>query len=392
MLEAGIKHVPTEERPAIQDQIKKMRGQVAYLEKEIAQIRADIKALSENAGPAIALAIVARSVAAATARELLSRFDGGNLTSGSIDELVRRGLESDLLAHGQGEGGFEWSGRPYHSKITGNPSAFRVIPRIVEEITRIDEERVARRAAAARWHFSAKDAVEHLGGPEVTLSELFDGADGYAVVALEDPSRTGHIFLKRREEKVFIVGGTTLTAVNAALKNQNDSFAEREVSLKNGMLHHGHYTVRTALQKQWIYEAPLREAMKKAKLVESELNEFGRTTEGTAFNLEVENYQKFLKPTTAGKGHWFIEASWGNPKRRDEPRTPFGVVVKKFGAGKVQVVFVTSTWPQGQPALDKETVFEVANLPANLRAVLRAAFYQLGVHKDYPATIAKITS
>ncbi len=165
MLEAGIKHVPTEERPAIQDQIKKMRGQVAYLEKEIAQIRADIKALSENAGPAIALAIVARSVAAATARELLSRFDGGNLTSGSIDELVRRGLESDLLTHGQGEGGFEWSGRPYHSKISGNPSAFRVIPRIVEEITRIDEEKVARRAAAARWHFSARDAVEHLGGP-----------------------------------------------------------------------------------------------------------------------------------------------------------------------------------------------------------------------------------
>ncbi len=91
MLEAGIKHVPTEERPAIQDQIKKMRGQVAYLDKEIAQIKADIKALSENAGPAIALAIVARSVAAATARELLSRFGEGNLTSGSIDELVRRG-------------------------------------------------------------------------------------------------------------------------------------------------------------------------------------------------------------------------------------------------------------------------------------------------------------
>lgn len=359
------------------------------------QNKLDTNSTMEDNGTGIALALIARGKLRTKVHQLLEDFRKGPTTPINITRLIGEVHRLNVVTHGESEVNFNWSGQQWVSAIAGDPSAVGFIPHMDEIIRTLQAEKDRLREGASDWltekHLLPIDQ-------KTSLSALLDGAVGYALVEVGglNGKTMGTIVVESTDHGPMMTKAIArnLLLVDWVFLNNEGRRTRRPVRLKKNTFDHPNPSIREALKAKLDDEAPIRQAMEAGKATTAELETFAKEhASERVHTLTLTNFASLLKATTAGGGHWLIQASWKaatDPK--GTPWIPFGVVLKKEGKGKITLAHLTSAAPDSLRAKALDGTYSVKDLPHDIRAMIRTALYTLGMKAGFPPEIAKPTS
>lgn len=381
-------------RAQIEPAMRKVEGEIAEINGELEQLAVDSAALVDANSVGAVIAIIRQAAMRKATREITDALRANKAPSvNSITEAVDKAVKLGILAvvgspQYQGEHRFNWSGTLWLSAVAADPTAFG----LVHVMRKIIEERTARVQAQRREeekYLISPNELKALSESATSLSAIMGGGGGHVVVGVTDQHNDkivlGHILVEREDDKVLMRRVSNTLLINHVFKNRDGTLvATRPVKFRgDGTFDHYHPGVRRAFEACWKAEAGLRKGTEAVEERDAELAKFVAGKKAHPF--DADSIAMLLKPTSAGAGFYPVPFAWKVEGGRKAPLVPCGVVLQKKGK-RIRVAMLTTELKKLNEFVDlvndhdnPEGFVGVADLPATLEAILRAACEQAGI-------------